>query len=120
MPQETWFCEQCGTGGTVEYPDHAGAWEVLGIIADAHDSTSPNCQAGRRELRVEKVSVPRSTLKHARDAVRGLRIELEGGEPWLGGEDMVSVQRIWERDRRDKYVGHLRDLENMLTGLVDQ
>jgi hypothetical protein len=118
MPYETWFCEQCTARGTVEYQDHASAWEVLSLIDDAHRGMSPNCQAGYRELRILRIWVPYSVLKSARDTIKALRVELEGAEPWLDRDDMVLIQRVWDRDRRDEYIEHLRSLEDALGELL--
>lgn len=62
--------------------------------------------------------ITEKTLRSAKDAVKGFRIELEGGEPWLDGDDMVNVQRIWDRDKLKEYAGHLGDLEDILVGLL--
>lgn len=47
-----WRCEVCGTKGSVQYPKHAGVFEVVWQIDDAHRSLSPECPNGYRGIRV--------------------------------------------------------------------
>ena len=58
------------------------------------------------------------TLRHALSVVRKQRNSLQCGEPWLDSDDMVNVQQIWDRDRLEQYVQHLRELEVKLRELL--
>lgn len=62
--------------------------------------------------------ITEKTLRSAKDTVKSFRIELESGEPWLDGDDMVNIQRIWERDKLEGYAGYLGNLEDILVGLL--
>jgi hypothetical protein len=64
------------------------------------------------------VWVREEILRNARDAVKSLRVELQGAQPWLDGDDMVSVHRIWDRTRLEEYLEHIGQLEDMLVGLL--
>lgn len=64
------------------------------------------------------VYVIKKHLTDARRAIRRCRVELEGAEPWLDGEDMVVVQRIWDRALLERRIEHLGQLEDTFAGLL--
>jgi len=49
---QKWWCEHCLKKGTVQYPSHAGVWEVVQLLDDAHQKKSPDCPIRGRGLRV--------------------------------------------------------------------
>lgn len=57
----------------------------------------------------------KDTLRAALNVVRKQRNSLQGGEPWLDGDDMVNVQQIWDKDHLERYVRYLIALEAKLT-----
>lgn len=43
MKLQQWFCDKCGSAGSVEVRPHAGVWEVATKIRDAHTKATPEC-----------------------------------------------------------------------------
>ena len=64
------------------------------------------------------VYVIREHLAAAKQAIKSFRIHLKGTEGWLDGDDMVSVQQVWDRDKLEQYVEHLGQLEDTYAGLL--
>jgi hypothetical protein len=48
---QLWHCDKCGAAGCVYYEPHAGTWEVIAAIGDAHAHSSPECPARLSEIR---------------------------------------------------------------------
>lgn len=67
---------------------------------------------------VQGTYVTKKHLADARQAIKSFRTRLEGAEKWLGGDDMVNVQQIWDRDKLEQYVEHLGQLEDTYAGLL--
>lgn len=46
--QQEWFCEECGTEGSVPCEAHADVWTVATAIWRAHGDAAPKCAADPR------------------------------------------------------------------------
>lgn len=54
MTRTFWLCDVCSAGGHIDLPEHAGAWEGITAVEDAHQAASPACQETYR-IRVSLV-----------------------------------------------------------------
>lgn len=50
--KQPWYCEQCGARGEVAHRPHAGVFEVVDLIDEAHQKAAPHCIAPVERLRV--------------------------------------------------------------------
>jgi len=54
-----WKCERCGLAGTVQYEKHAGVYEVVHLVEDAHNAESRGiCSLELNSVRVWRVDLP--------------------------------------------------------------
>ena len=51
MTQE-WFCDDCGSNGSVEIDEHADVYSVVNLIDDDHRRTAPACLTPVDRVRV--------------------------------------------------------------------
>lgn len=69
---------------------------------------------GLYEDAIAKLPQIKDTLRACLSVVRKQRNWLQGGEPWLAGDELVNVQHIWDKDNLELYVRHLQELEAKL------
>lgn len=49
--KQDWFCDRCQRAGTCTFPKHAGIFEAINRLKQAHDQFSNPCQDAKIRVR---------------------------------------------------------------------